>query len=56
MFDDAPEGNHIYFLIKYICQTYISLRMYSATKIYSNHEIGTKIMHDMNRKIIWTYQ
>lgn len=39
-FDDTPvEGNHIYYLIKYICQTYIFLRLNAAAKIYSNHEI-----------------
>lgn len=57
LFDDAPEeGNHIYTLSKKICQTYIKLRMFSATKSVSEEKVGQKIRNYLNRQIIWQNQ
>lgn len=57
LFDDAPEeGNHIYNLSKKNCQTYIKLRMFSATKAISDQKVGQKIRHYLNRQIIWQNQ
>lgn len=57
MFDDAAnDTNHIYFLSKLVCKTYLDLRLYAATKIASETAVGTKIRHHLNRRIIWERQ
>ena len=58
LYDDAPEeGNlHIYNLAKRVCQTYIKLRMFSATKSASQSLTGPKIRHHLTCQIIWQHQ
>ena len=53
IFDDAADDiNHIYFLSKQVCNTYLELRMYAATKTVSESLIENKVRHHLTRQII----
>lgn len=56
--DAAMEelSHHLYTLIKKVCNVYIHMRYFSLTKMASEHAVGIKIRHYMNRQIIWKFQ
>lgn len=54
--ESNDAANHIYFLIKEVCKTFIEIRMYSATMNATEQIRGPKIRNHLTRQIIWAHQ
>lgn len=49
-------SNHIYVLSKNVIKVYLRVKIFAATKLASQAEVGPKLRHHLTRQLVWIHQ
>jgi len=56
MFDSTPDNNHVFTLIKVVCQCYCKIRMHALAKKCTEKNTGQKIRKKLSKLVLFKHQ
>ena len=56
MFDSTPDNNHIFNLIKVICESYVTIRMHALCRRMTENVSGTNIRKKLTKLVLFNHQ